>query len=111
MFIDNPNNYPNVNHIDENKQNNNLSNLEWCTTKYNNSHATRLKRCSDSMTIPIYVYTLSDGVYTLLSFEDSTTTASKKYKVSLRAIYATLRGYKEYHRKGNICYVFKYNRL
>ena len=34
-FIENPNNFPIINHIDENKSNNNVRNLEWCTTKYN----------------------------------------------------------------------------
>lgn len=34
-FIENPNNYPIINHIDENKQNNNVNNLEWCTQKHN----------------------------------------------------------------------------
>jgi hypothetical protein len=34
-FVDNPNNYPHINHIDENKSNNTYSNLEWCTPKYN----------------------------------------------------------------------------
>ena len=35
-FIPNPNNYPVVNHKDENKSNNNVENLEWCTVSYNN---------------------------------------------------------------------------
>ena len=35
-YIPNPNNYPQVNHKDCNKQNNNLNNLEWCTNEYNN---------------------------------------------------------------------------
>lgn len=33
-----------VNHIDENKENNCLSNLEWCTREQNNLHGTRLSR-------------------------------------------------------------------
>lgn len=34
-FIPNPNNYPLVNHIDENPANNYVNNLEWCTHSYN----------------------------------------------------------------------------
>lgn len=34
-FIPNPNNYDFVNHKDENKKNNNVDNLEWCTKSYN----------------------------------------------------------------------------
>lgn len=34
-FIPNPNNYPVVNHKDENPFNNKADNLEWCTPKYN----------------------------------------------------------------------------
>lgn len=38
-YINNLNNLPQVNHIDENKQNNNVNNLEWVTSKQNSEHS------------------------------------------------------------------------
>ena len=38
-FIPNPNNLPQVNHIDCNKLNNRADNLEWCDNQYNTQHA------------------------------------------------------------------------
>jgi len=42
IFIPNFNNYPNVNHKDLNRQNNNYSNLEWCSQEQNIQHSIKL---------------------------------------------------------------------
>ena len=43
-FIPNPNNYPCVNHIDSDRTNNNIDNLEWCTHKQNTQWALKTGR-------------------------------------------------------------------
>lgn len=48
-FIPNPKNLPCVNHKDENKENNTVDNLEWCTHEYNMNYGTRNERASKSM--------------------------------------------------------------
>ena len=48
-FVENPkpNEYPIVNHIDCNNQNNRSDNLEWCNNSHNIKHAYRNGRCRD----------------------------------------------------------------
>lgn len=45
-FIPNPYDYPVINHKDENKTNNSIDNLEWCTIEYNLNYGTRNYRIS-----------------------------------------------------------------
>lgn len=52
-FIPNINNYNIVNHIDENKSNNNVDNLEWCTYKYNTNYGQGILRRAISQGKPI----------------------------------------------------------
>lgn len=48
-FIPNPKNLPQVNHIDGNKSNNNISNLEWCDNRTNTIH--RFKSTSPGVSL------------------------------------------------------------
>ena len=48
-FIPNPENYLCVNHRDEDKVNNAVSNLEWCSHEYNNNYGTRNERIGEAM--------------------------------------------------------------
>ena len=70
-FLPNPNNYPQVNHKDENKHNNDVSNLEWCTIKYNANYGMRNERIREKLKqnailpdnrIKVNMYTL-DGIF------------------------------------------------
>ena len=45
-FIPNPESLPQINHIDEVKDNNNVENLEWCDSSYNINYGTRTERVS-----------------------------------------------------------------
>lgn len=45
-FVDNPNQYPEINHINENVKDNYVENLEWCTHKQNVNYGSRNKKVS-----------------------------------------------------------------
>ena len=49
LFISNPNFLPEVNHKNEDKLDNRVCNLEWCTREYNQSYGTRNIRISNTM--------------------------------------------------------------
>ena len=62
-FIPNPDNLPQINHKDENKTNNHIDNLEWCTMDYNIHYGTGQIRCRNrglpSNARPVSQYSLN----------------------------------------------------
>lgn len=81
-FIPNPNNYPIINHKDENPSNNSVDNLEWCTYKYNTNYGTAIERRSKKQingekSKPCAMYSL-DGE--LLEKFDSCSEVERRYK-------------------------------
>lgn len=75
-FIPNPNNYPQINHIDENKVNNNTNNLEWCTAKYNANHGARKEKLRKTSGIRVAQYDLQGN---LIKIWDSVSQASQSF--------------------------------
>ena len=76
-FIENPNNLPEINHIDGNKLNNNLDNLEWCDREYNMKHAYKMGLNPSRKKIIEYVNSLEDRIEKLEKI-----IKSMEYKVS-----------------------------
>ena len=65
-FIENPNSFEEINHIDENPQNNCVENLEWCTRLYNMNYGTLPTRLNKKRMKPV-VGVKEDG--TVLEFD------------------------------------------
>lgn len=80
-FLDNPNNYPHVDHIDTDCLNNNINNLRWCTTKMNNNNPititkqlNRLRSYNNERKIKISKY---DNNKNLVNIYESVISAAK----------------------------------
>lgn len=94
-FIDNPNGLPEVNHMDEDKTNNAVWNLEWCDHKYNNNYGSKrimtrgtkngAAKISEELVRTIRKeYVPNDPVYGM-------TGLSQRYGVSLTHVYNIIK--------------------
>lgn len=77
-FIPNPDNLPCINHKDEDKSNNRVSNLEWCTIKYNNNYGTARKRSSIKMMRAVLKFDLDGNI---IKRYDSLSIAAKEENI------------------------------
>ena len=60
-FIPNPKKLPQVNHKDENPSNNELSNLEWCDARYNNTYGTRIEKVAKAQSKKVRAVNIKTG--------------------------------------------------
>ena len=74
-----------VNHRDENKQNNSVENLEWCSAKENLNYGTRNKRISEKRSKPVLCVELNQ-------IFSSLTDAAKHFKVTPTNLHYALTG-------------------
>lgn len=101
LFVENPNNYKYVNHIDSNKTNNHPNNLEWCTNSENVKHGWNSGNRTHKNNTHVVVYDLNGNyIDTFTSLRKLAETLSlDRHKVA-----RILKG--EY--KNNYPYVFEY---
>ena len=101
-YIPNPNNYPVVNHIDGNKLNISLDNLEWCSYSHNAKEAVRLglMNYNNSHGPCKKIIQINKDTKEIIKIYNSIIEASKELKISrssisrcCRGIYKTCGGY------------------
>ena len=100
-FITNQENKPDVNHIDEDKTNNSINNLEWSTRKENCNYGTRNERIGKLQSIPIIATNIKTGEFQEFN---STKECARKLEIQAPNITHVLKG----RLKQTGGYTFKY---
>ncbi len=100
-FLPNPDALPQVNHKDEDKANNCVENLEWCTASYNSSYGNRNKTNS----LPVVQFDLNGN---FIAEYPSMQKASEATGISVSTIMRCCRfGYQRARRKNHYDWKFK----
>lgn len=97
-FIPNPDGLPQINHIDEDKTNNCVWNLEWCDVKYNINYGTGIERSAEKRGKRVYQYTLSGS---FVRSYTSTREAERQTGIRISSISDCCNGKRNYKSAGN----------
>ena len=114
-FIQNPNNYPEIDHIDRNGLNNNVENLRWCDRKTNMNNENTLKAMSKAQkgkqlpTLRKPVVQLKDGVF-VCTFK-SISEASSVLGINSGVVTSICKGRRKHHKGYKFMYLSDYQKL
>lgn len=85
-----------VNHKDENKKNNNVQNLEWCTMEYNTNYGTRNERSSKKI--------ISIDLISGIIREYESVVSTKQYGLDPSTVIKVIKNKRKFHKNKRFIY-------